>query len=94
MTRADFHDWIIVKGGEVLLLPEDGLTDKRSIRYRNPKTGGQAYINGPIDETVIMHDVVCYICGRLGIEVPSEASHRKEDIDRLRNRDWGRSSEK
>lgn len=92
MTREDLHDWILAHDCEVLLLP-DGLRDQRSIRYLNPKTGSRAYLNGPINEIVVLAHVICHVCVQLGIEIPKEASHTKDNVERLRTRNWRRPSE-
>ncbi|MCG8318413.1 MAG: hypothetical protein MI921_02820 [Cytophagales bacterium] len=67
VTRAYLFDWIRTHGCEMLPLPEN---KARVVKFENPKTGGTAYLNMPIDDRPIKDSNVHGICSKPGIPVP------------------------
>jgi len=48
------------------------------IKFTNPKTSLEVYLNLPIDERPVRDYTVCDICSKLGIPVPAQADYMKD----------------
>lgn len=44
--------------------------DGRCAGFKNPKTGSTAFLNSPIDDTVVITEIAYGICSRLNIPIP------------------------
>jgi hypothetical protein len=69
ITKAQLAQYILSKGCIIFQFPE--VNNRGSvIRFKNPKTGTTAFLNSPIDDSVIIKEVAYGICVRLNIPMP------------------------
>jgi len=87
MTRQDLVDWVQQHGCEIQQLPEIN-NSARAIKFINPTNKGRAYINTPVNDTIVVPHVICTVCVQLGIPIPdiaieheALANHFKERRD-------------
>lgn len=87
MTREALLDWVIAHGCHVDINDGVNATNaNRTIRLVNPKTKGHALLSTPIDDTVVITQVVFLICTRLGIPVPDCAIGHEGIMDEIQER--------
>ena len=69
ITKAQLAQYILSKGCIVFQFPE--VNNRGSvIRFKNPKTGATAFLNSPIDDSIIIKEIAYEICARLNIPIP------------------------
>jgi len=67
MTRRELYYYIKGHKCEEVFLPEG---NARCVYFENPKTGGYATLNTPIDDREMFPTTIRAICISLGIEIP------------------------
>jgi hypothetical protein len=82
VTREDMADFLKSHGCE--MEPWDTGTYQTIVFY-NPKTGRQAYINPPVDDTPMSETAIYKICSILGIEPLECAKYCKPLMDKIEN---------
>ena len=68
ISRTYLRDWILTHGCQMEALSEH---QARVVLFHNPKTGGSAFLNLPIDERPVKEGSVYGVCAKLGIPVPT-----------------------
>ena len=69
ITKAELCRYILSKGCVIFQFPE--VNNRGSvIRFKNPQTGASAFLNSPIDDTIIVTEIAYGICSRLNIPIP------------------------
>ena len=84
MSKLDLMDWIVGHGCETILLPE---YKANVIFFRNPKTGGEAYLDLPLSDNPVRDGMVYRACFLLGIPIPTHATYLKGLNDDIENGD-------
>jgi len=87
MTRDALLDWVVAYKCHVDVTEGVNATNaNRTIKLVNPKTRGHALLATPIDDTVVMPQIVFIICTRLGIPVPDCAIGHEGIMDEIQER--------
>lgn len=68
MTKRELYQWILKKGCKQIPLPDS--TTMKAIYFENPRTGGYAILNTPVDDRKMFPATVLAICLSLNIEIP------------------------
>jgi hypothetical protein len=68
MTKRQLYNWILEHGCKQHALPNQ--TTMRLIYFENPRTGGYATLNIPIDDKEMYPNTIVAICVSLNIELP------------------------
>ena len=82
MTKSDLYDWIRSHNCIQKQLPS---YKANVIMFENPKSGREAWLDLPIDDSEVRDFTIVRICGNLGIPYPSYLSYMKTLDDKIQD---------
>lgn len=69
MTRQDLYDWLMAHDCEIEILVGQNVTGN-AVRVKKKNSNLKAYINTPIDDTIVSKKAVKIVCDLLLVPYP------------------------